>query len=307
MEVAEHRFRVMACAAHVVLVGPAPGAVEFAERRLRQLEDRWSRFLAASDVSRINSAVDVTVEVTADTVTLIRAMQLAHELTGGACDATLFPQLLDAPITAPAGQLASVAISLASSDHTVQDVAVEVGASTVFVPGGLALDPGGIGKGLAADLVVAELLATGTAGALVCVGGDLTLAGRPPTGAVWSVDVEDPSDPDRTIATLGVSAGGVATSSTASRRWTSGGAEHHHVIDPATRRSACTDLVTATVAAPSGWLAEAHAKAGLLRGAAGFVDYATGHDLAGVAITDEGLTIVTPDLCDEIRDERSTA
>ena len=307
MEVAEHRFRVMACAAHVVLVRPAPGAVEFAERRLRQLEDRWSRFLAASDVSRINSVADVAVEVTADTVTLIRAMQLAHELTGGACDATLFPPLLDAPTTAPPGRPASVSVGLEFSGHTVKDVTVDLAASSVFALTGLALDPGGIGKGLAADLVVAELLAAGTAGALVCVGGDLSVAGRPPTGAGWSVDVEDPSDPDRTIATLGVSAGGVATSSTASRRWTSDGVEHHHVIDPATRRSGCTDLVTATVAAPSGWLAEAHAKAALLRGAAGFVDYATGHDLAGVATTDEGLTIVTPDLCHEIRDARNTA
>ncbi len=46
-----------------------------------------------------------------------------------------------------------------------------VGAVTL--PSGVELDLGGIGKGLAADLVVDELLAAGAAGACVNVGGDL--------------------------------------------------------------------------------------------------------------------------------------
>ena len=45
---------------------------------------------------------------------------------------------------------------------------MQLGANTTF-------DPGGIGKGFAADLLVSELLSSGARGALVSVGGDLGL------------------------------------------------------------------------------------------------------------------------------------
>jgi thiamine biosynthesis lipoprotein len=49
------------------------------------------------------------------------------------------------------------------------------------VPVGVTLDPGGIGKGLAADLTACLLTDSGACGALVNLGGDLRAVGRPPT------------------------------------------------------------------------------------------------------------------------------
>ena len=43
-------------------------------------------------------------------------------------------------------------------------------------------DPGGIGKGLAADIITAELMSDGAAGALVSIGGDLRVRGVAPGG-----------------------------------------------------------------------------------------------------------------------------
>ena len=59
------------------------------------------------------------------------------------------------------------------------------------MPEGIGLDPGGIGKGLAADLAVRELRAAGTGGVLVALGGDIACAGRAPDPAGWLVDIED--------------------------------------------------------------------------------------------------------------------
>ena len=66
-------------------------------------------------------------------------------------------------------------------------------------------------------MVVTELLSAGTGGALVSVGGDLAAAGTPP-GAGWHVAVEHPLDASRDLMTLVLGAGGIATSSTLSRR-----------------------------------------------------------------------------------------
>jgi thiamine biosynthesis lipoprotein len=128
------------------------------------------------------------------------------------------------------------------------------------------VDPGAIGKGLAADLVVSELLARGALGALVDVGGDIRAAGRAPTPDGWVVAVEDPWDPAVEIARFAVADGGVATSSVVRQRWRVDGAPMHHVIDPRTGAPAGTDLASATVVAGEAWWAEALATAALVSG-----------------------------------------
>src|SRR5204862_328066 len=62
----------------------------------------------------------------------------------------------------------------------------------VRLPAGTGFDPGGIGKGLAADMVVAETMAAGAAGVCVNLGGDLRVTGLDPTDAAWTVAVEYP-------------------------------------------------------------------------------------------------------------------
>ena len=163
-------------------------------------------------------------------------------------------------------------------------------------PVGLSLDPGGIGKGFAADLVVTEALRSGTGGALVSIGGDIAAAGRTPTPAGWIVDIEDPHRPPAVLRRFAVSDGGIATSSTRSRRWRTGGVDRHHVIDPMTGDSSRTDLATVTVVETSGWLAEAHATAALLSGAAGAIGYLAEHGLSGVVVTTDERVLTSDDL-----------
>jgi thiamine biosynthesis lipoprotein len=60
---------------------------------------------------------------------------------------------------------------------------------------------------------------------------------------------------------------GVATSGTTVHRWPDrAGHPRHHLIDPRTRRPAQTDLVQATVVAPSAAEAETLAKAAVILG-----------------------------------------
>ena len=142
---------------------------------------------------------------------------------------------------------------------------IEFGDGTITIPAGVGFDPGGIGKGLAADLVAFELMEAGAAGVCVNMGGDVRVIGRSPTGSGWTVAIEHPQQ-SSPIALVGLAEGAVATSSVLRRLWTVGGERRHHLIDPATGQPSTSDVALATVVASHAWLAEVLAKAVLLRG-----------------------------------------
>jgi thiamine biosynthesis lipoprotein len=139
------------------------------------------------------------------------------------------------------------------------------------IPAGSCLDPGGIGKGLAADMVVGHLIAAGARGASVSIGGDVAVRGAAPQDGGWLVGVADPMDLDRESTQLAIVLGGVATSGTLRRSWRADdGTEVHHLLDPATGRPARHDreIVAATVVAGTAAWAEVWTKAVMVRGAA---------------------------------------
>lgn len=131
----------------------------------------------------------------------------------------------------------------------------------------MARGPGGIGKGYAADLVAAQLLDEGADWVVVVLGGDVRVGGERLKLSTVEVEIQDPFDATRVAGSLRVDSGAVATSSTLRRRWrNSDGEERHHLLDPRTRRPACTDLAAATVVAGETWWAEALAKAAVIGG-----------------------------------------
>jgi len=136
---------------------------------------------------------------------------------------------------------------------------------TVSLPRGVRFDPGGIGKGLAADIVTAELMAGGADGVCIGIGGDLCVDGIGPTGRGWTAAIAHPRT-DTPLCLVGLTAGAVASSTTLKRRWVLNGTVRHHLIDPRTGRPSTSDIAFAAAIAAHGWQAEALAKAVLLRG-----------------------------------------
>ena len=299
----------MASDAHVVLVDPAESAEQYARERLAELERRWSRFLPGSDVSRLNTTAGALMLVSADTVVLLDTMKQAWRTTGGRYDPTMLAAIIAAGYSTSidGSGKRSRSAGRPAAGQTIGDVAIDPVTTAVLVPPGLGLDPGGIGKGLAADMIVTELLSGGTGGALVGVGGDLAAAGKPPTAAGWQVAVEHPLDASRSLARLALKAGGVATSSTLSRSWVKDGSRRHHALDPLTRTSSTTDLAAVTVVARAGWEAEAHATAALLCGRQLVLDYLRRHGLEGIATTLDGITVASPALRGAGLNERNVA
>jgi thiamine biosynthesis lipoprotein len=133
---------------------------------------------------------------------------------------------------------------------------------TVRRPPGVRIDSGGLGKGLAADLVAGSL--TGRPSFAVDCAGDLRIGGT--AGLPRPIDVRDPWGGDP-VHRLLVTSGAVATSGITARAWLDAhGRPRHHLIDPGRGAPAWTGIVQATALAPTALLAEIRAKAALLAG-----------------------------------------
>ncbi len=288
----------MASRVHLVVNGPA--CLEaVAVRRLGELERLWSRFIAGSDVDRLNSSPGQPVPVAAETLRLLDAMAEGWRVTDGLYDPTVLAALIAEGYTSSIDDpdRRTVLPDTTTGGGRTDGILVDHATGTAWLPTGTAVDPGGIGKGLAADIVAGELVDGGAGGAVVNVGGDLRVIGQP-DGPMWTVAVEDPAQPGTTLLTFAIDAGGVATSSTRTRRWTRGGCERHHLIDPWRGVCADTDLAAATVVAPTAWRAEVEATAVMLLGRDGGLERLADTGLDGVLVGADGCLATTPALGD---------
>jgi FAD:protein FMN transferase len=280
----------MSCTAHVVVVGANPSPLlQHVEQRLDELERRWSRFLADSEISGLNAAGGAPRRCSSDTVTLVEAMVRAWHATDGAFDPTLLGTLVELGYVSSRSD-ATARTSLAGDVRPVGRpdlVLVEPMTGVVQLPAGTSLDPGGIGKGLAADLIVAELLDLGAEGALVEIGGDLRIAGRAPVDHGWPVEIRSAGGGRPTLVRL--CSGGIATSSSRLRTWSAPGGDRHHLLDPRTLRPTTDDVAGCTVIAGSAAWAEAFTKVAFVEGCSRALTVYDRLGLAARVTTDDGL------------------
>ena len=277
---------------HVVVVGGSVDTLDRAVERIEQLESRWSRFRADSEVTMLNNNAGRAVAVSSDTRLLVDRSIEAWRLTGGSFDPTLLDDLRRAGYDRSFESLGAESNRPAVSprDRSIDAPGctdIRVDAATVTIPIGIGFDAGGIGKGLAADLVATELIAEGVGGVCINIGGDLRVIGESPSGEGWTLAIEHPLS-TAPIALVGLAEGAIATSSVLRRTWKLDGKTRHHLIDPATGEPSESDLALASVIAGEGWKAEVLAKAALLRGRAkafDLIDAAT----AGLVVDHSGL------------------
>ena len=298
--------------AQVIVVGGPPSLLAAAEARVGQLEQRWSRFLPDSEINLVNRWAGFPVAVSEDTRTLIEHGIVAWRLTGGAFDPTLLGAVVRAGYDRSFELVADYSggwsgrprpgaatdAGGAADGHRRLGPGVEgivVARETVTLPAGVGFDPGGIGKGLAADMIAAEVMVAGAEGVCVNLGGDVRVAGRGPDGGSWTVAVEHPWSPDPVVM-IGLAGGAVATSTTLRRQWQVDGRRRHHLIDPQTGEPSTSDVNLASVVAADAWVAEVLAKAVLLAGSAHAFDILGGTGAQGLAVDDAGTVQTTAGL-----------
>lgn len=229
-----------------------------------------SRFDLESELSRLNRDPRGKVPASPLLRRVVAAARCAGLRSGGLVDATLVGEIEAAGYAESrdfdgADDVPGAPAPRAAAPNRRADwcrFTVDEAAGTVNRPPGLRLDPGGIAKGLLADLV-GESLADFESYAVDCC-GDLRVGGA--RGRTRKILVDDPYGGEP-LHELRIAEGAVATSGITRRSWTDGeGRPAHQVLDPATGRPAFTGVVQATAVAPTGLLAETLAKSALLVG-----------------------------------------
>lgn len=217
------------------------------ERLFAAREHRFSRFVADSELSRVNRVAGRPVTVSRAFAEMLELALVAASQTDGLVDPTLGPAveaagydrdfaLLPADDPRPPGAAASSALG-----------SVRLAGRLVLLPAGVRLDLNGVVKGKTVDDALELIAGDG----FVSAGGDIAARG----GAVVSV----PGD-----AAVRLVMGALATSGQDRRRWSRGGEPQHHLIDPGTGRPARSPWQTVTACAASCVGADIAAKAGFL-------------------------------------------
>ena len=279
-----------------VVVGDAPdGVVDWALAELEQLEQCWSRFRPTSELSLLNGGTGGWTAVSSRMLLILTCAADLYRVTQGRFDPTILaslegagydrtfvevPATLDtAPAYAPAPGFAQIEI--------------DVDEARVRIPAGVRLDLGGIGKGMAADLLARGLIDRGARTALVGLGGDLRARGEPPPDGEWRIPVEDPLDERATAFVWPLHEDAIVTSSVRVRTWVRAGQRQHHLVDPATGDSARTGVVAVVAAARDAWWAEGIAKSVVVAGAETGCELARTTDVRAWIYCDDGTMIDT--------------
>jgi thiamine biosynthesis lipoprotein len=279
-------FAVMGTVANLVVVGGTEDMLDDLVRTAEFLQSLWSRFIEDSDITRLNNSEGAPTVVNPLTAKLVTEMLAAWKLTDGEYDPTILPKLISEGYAASRVNPANVTKLPDSARWPIDPTGTTVSGNTITAPIGVTLDPGGIGKGVAADILATMAIERGALGILAEIGGDVRIAGTPPDGAHWRIGIEDPFVESRMIATVNLVDGAVATSSTLKRAWEKDGRTANHLINVHTGESMTTNVVTVSVVAVSAGIAEVLTKAGFTRkdfltwapslGAAAFVVYRDG-------------------------------
>ena len=248
-------WRDWSCTVLVTTTGPRQpeAAADVVRDLMADVERAVSRFRPDSDLERVNDGAGRLVAVRPLTFRLVETALRAARLTHGAVDPTLGATLCalgyDADIAVVRGRPASSwAPTHRPGGGRWRSVRLDRTLLRVGIPAGVRLDLGATAKAWTADEAARRVQRRLGGAVLVGIGGDLAAAGR--VGRPWRIDVAETEGAD--AVRVGLSHGGLATSSVTGRRWTAAdGAVRHHVVDPRTGLPAAGRWRTASVWAPT--------------------------------------------------------
>lgn len=287
-----------------LVIGPPlatrlPAPLDAADREqafVHDFAERLSRFRPDSELTALNESPGRRVPAGELLRLAVRAGLWAARRSDGLVDPTLVRALerIGYDHSLQGAEPASLSDALASAParwparpHPAAawgEVVIDDEAGYVERPPGLAIDTGGTGKGLCADMVVRHLRMY-TRYAVDC-GGDIAVGGVGAQLNPYMIEVEHPLT-GLSLGAVEVRQGGVATSGLNVRIWRRrDGSFAHHLLDPSTGEPVWSGLVGATALGATALEAETLSKMALLLGPEGAREVLA--DQGGVIIHDDG-------------------
>jgi thiamine biosynthesis lipoprotein ApbE len=279
---ASARWQALGTLVHLIVTDPRclNEARHLLAADLEQVDAACSRFRADSEIRALRTAQGRPVRVSPLLAEAITVALRAARLTDGDVDPTVGAAMSAVGYDRDFDRVPRTGPPLVVTTRTVpgwREVHLE--GRSLTMPEGVRLDLGATAKAWAADRSAARISSRLGCGVLVSLGGDIAVAGPAPEtpkspetpGGGWRVRVQDvtgaPEDPPGgPYALIAIRAGGLATSSTAARRWQRGGDVLHHILNPHTGRPAEPVWRTVSVTADSCADANAASTAAIIRG-----------------------------------------
>jgi thiamine biosynthesis lipoprotein len=267
-----HRFDALGTYVHVGTTGDLERTVELARAVLAEVDRTCSRFRNDSDLVRANRRAGRWTEVDPLLAAAVTVSLDAARASDGLVDPCLGRPLVeigydqDLARVLERGEARPVPPASARPDAW-REVQVDP-QGAIFVPPGVELDLGATAKAWAADLLAVSLAETVGGDVLVSLGGDVRIEGS--GQRAWPVLVTEHPDgvgDETEPALVALDGGGLATSSTAVRRWRAGGVDQHHLLDPRTGRPVAAYWRTVTATGPTCVAANVASTAAIVLGA----------------------------------------
>lgn len=249
---------------------------------VRRIEVAYSRYRADSIVSRINAAAGGpdAVAVDAETASLLTFAAQLHAFSDGLFDIT-------SGVLRRAWDFKARRVP---TDTDLRPLLPLIGWSQVEWSGqairlpraGMEVDFGGFGKEYAADRAMSALHEAGQRHGYVNLGGDIRVLGPRADGSAWRFGIQHPRKEERTIASVELREGALATSGDYERYFEHEGRRYCHILDPHTGWPV-GHWASVSVTAPACVAAGALSTIAMLKGAAA-LDFLAANATTGLVV-----------------------
>lgn len=244
---------------------------------IKRLEALLSEFKADSMTSKINqNASEKWVTTDIETFQLIKRSIAISQLSKGAFDITVSPlkklyRFDKATFEMPEQKHIEKALKKTGYKKIAFD---ETACSVKFLANQMAISFSAIGKGFAADKVIALWKNNGLESGYVNASGDIRAIGKNEKNEFWKVGVANPESITSSIFQLPLSNNAIATSGNSEQHFLYKGKKYSHNINPFTGKP-LQGIKSVTVVSPSAELSDALATAVYVKGVKngiGFID-----------------------------------
>ena len=245
----------------------AKGAVGEALDEMARVDLLLSNYNSASELSRMNQeAPKEPFHASTELFNFIIACRRFYDDTEGTFDPTVGALVrVWGFFSRHPSQPNAEQIAVAKLASGFDKVRIDPEERTIrYAVPGLEMDPGGIGKGYAADRAMEVLQRRGIHSALVSAGGSsIGAMGHPPGQRAWRIAISNPANPAKAVAEVELRDAALSTSGVSQQSLQAGSHTYSHIFDPRTGEPV-EDMCQVTVVTQNGSAAEALSKAAFI-------------------------------------------
>ena len=224
----------------------------------QKYDTMFSNRIEDSEISRINNAKCNPVEVSDETLTLIKTGIYSSELSDGAFDITISPvsMLWDFKSESPS----------VPSQETIEEAVSHVDYHNIVIEGNTVqltdpqagIDVGALAKGYIADRLKEYLQEEGVEHALINLGGNVLAMGTKTDGSDYNIGIQKPFDETgEPVTAVKIADESVVTSGIYQRYFEQDNILYHHILDPRTGYPCENNLYSVSIITDSSLTADA--------------------------------------------------